>query len=73
MTAADIIADMKAGFDRSALRRNLHIHLATEVDKALGGLTREHDHTVLIDGAGRAVRLDNVARWIGGWKPEETP
>lgn len=23
MTAADIIADMKAGFDRSALRRNL--------------------------------------------------
>ena len=50
-----------------------HIHVATEVDKALGGLTREHDHTVLIDGAGRAVRLDNVARWIGGWKPEETP
>ena len=48
-------------------------HRATEVDKALGGLTREHDHTVLIDGAGRAVRLDNVARWIGGWKLEETP
>ena len=48
-------------------------HVAEEVDKALGGLTREHDHIVLIDGAGRAVRLDNVARWIGGWKLEETP
>ena len=46
-------------------------HVAAEVDKALGGLTRDHDYNVLVDGAGRAVRLDNVARWIGGWTPEE--